>query len=101
LKLLIGYDGSRFAGDALEDLRRAGLPQQGEALALCVADVWLPSSEETDDSTQQTMEWLRSMIERSRAAARQAVQEAQALAEQAAARLRTWLPNWNIQASAR
>ena len=40
-KLLIGYDGSDCADDALNDLHRAGLPDDNvEALLLAVADVW-------------------------------------------------------------
>jgi nucleotide-binding universal stress UspA family protein len=42
-KLLIGYDGSDSADAMLDDLRRAGLPRDGEALILSVgADVELP-----------------------------------------------------------
>ena len=39
MKLLIGYDGSVCAERAMEDLCRAGLPRNVEALVVCVADV--------------------------------------------------------------
>jgi nucleotide-binding universal stress UspA family protein len=41
-KVLLAYDGSNGAKQALEDLKRnrAGLPKEGEIIVLCVADVW-------------------------------------------------------------
>jgi nucleotide-binding universal stress UspA family protein len=42
MKILIGYDGSDCAEAALDDLRRAGLPETAEAHILSVAEVWLP-----------------------------------------------------------
>src|SRR5690348_18501688 len=40
MKILIGYDGSESANAAIDDLRRAGLPERGEAIALSVAETW-------------------------------------------------------------
>ena len=45
MKILIGYDGSSSANAAIEDLRKAGLPPQAEALVVCVADGNLPAIE--------------------------------------------------------
>ena len=42
MKILIAYDGSDASRTPIEDLRRAGLPPDVEALVLTVADVWLP-----------------------------------------------------------
>jgi hypothetical protein len=42
MKILMGYDGSECAGDALKDLQRAGLPRAAEALVTSVAEKWLP-----------------------------------------------------------
>ena len=42
MKILIGYDGSEFADAALEDLQRAGLGADVEALVMTVADVFVP-----------------------------------------------------------
>ena len=38
MKVLIGYDGSLSAEAALEDLRRAGLAREGEALVVSVGE---------------------------------------------------------------
>ncbi|HSE22462.1 MAG TPA: universal stress protein [Pyrinomonadaceae bacterium] len=43
IKVLIPYDGSESAETALDDLRRAGLPQALDAL-VAVTNVWLPLS---------------------------------------------------------
>ena len=43
IKVLIPYDGSESAEMALDDLRRAGLPQGLDAI-VAVTNVWLPSS---------------------------------------------------------
>ena len=43
IKVLIPYDGSESAEMALDDLRRAGLPQSLDAI-VAVTDVWLPLS---------------------------------------------------------
>ena len=41
-KILIAYDGSDCARDAIDDLRLAGLPEEAEAVVMSVANVWLP-----------------------------------------------------------
>ena len=53
MKILIGYDGSECAMAAIEDLRRAGLPERAEANILTVADVWLPPTPEPDRSVAE------------------------------------------------
>jgi len=42
MKILVAYDGSGSAEGALDDLQRAGLPQQVEAVAISVAEQWIP-----------------------------------------------------------
>jgi nucleotide-binding universal stress UspA family protein len=42
MKILIAYDGSDCAEAALDDLQRAGLPAEAEALIMSVVEVWLP-----------------------------------------------------------
>ena len=44
MKLLIGYDGSQCAKAALDDLRRAGLPREAQAIILSVFERWLPNA---------------------------------------------------------
>src|SRR5262245_14163052 len=42
MKIVIGYDGSEHADAILDDLRRAGLPRNAEALIISVAEVSIP-----------------------------------------------------------
>lgn len=42
LKLLLAYDGSTSAETALDDLLRAGLPAETDAIVISVADIFVP-----------------------------------------------------------
>ncbi|HYP50973.1 MAG TPA: universal stress protein, partial [Pyrinomonadaceae bacterium] len=49
MKIIIAYDGSSYSDAAIEDLRRSGLPQEGDAVIISVADISktsIPSSDE-------------------------------------------------------
>lgn len=94
MRLLIGYDGSQCANDALVDLCRAGLPDKLDALVMTVAEIWhiAPPSEfgaigNAQDSLPQYMDELASS----------ANQQAQQTAEKGAATLRELFPGWSIQ----
>jgi nucleotide-binding universal stress UspA family protein len=89
MKILIGYDGSECADAALDDLGRAGLPGDTQALVVAVGEIWLPTprsyglvdthfTEEAPDLSEKT----------------------ETLARQAANRLQIAFPNWEIKAEA-
>ncbi len=40
MKILIAYDGSDYADDAITELQRAGLPSEAEAVVLSVTNAW-------------------------------------------------------------
>jgi nucleotide-binding universal stress UspA family protein len=103
MKVLIGYDGSECSDHAIADLARAGLPADGtEALVLTVADVFpAPASPDPEANTLRTVAVVLRDIQRVRAMVEQAVDEARATAERAAARIRELHPRWSVQASAR
>lgn len=42
MNVMIAYDGSDCASAALNDLHRAGLPREANALVISVAERWLP-----------------------------------------------------------
>ena len=99
LKMLIAYDGSECADAALADLRRGGLPASLEAVVLTVADVILPPPDDEVPESELLIhppEGIRHAQER----AEQAVKEAQALAERAAARVKADFPGWEVKAEA-
>jgi nucleotide-binding universal stress UspA family protein len=100
MKILIAYDGSGCAEAALDDLRRAGLPRYAEALAVSVAEVWLPppppsATEIVEEATgAETPAELQREYERDSPA----VVESRSLAEAACARLRANFPKWRLKA---
>jgi nucleotide-binding universal stress UspA family protein len=89
MKILIAYDGSSFADKAIEDLRRAGLPANVEALIVCVADGTAAHPDAVAaDKTDEAGSW------RSRLA------EAERLAEDAGSRILSYFPSWTISSEA-
>ena len=102
MKILIAYDGSDCADTALDDLRRAGLPREVEALVVSVAEVWLPppppSSYESVEEAREAN--VRSDPKKVYAKGLAAVEEAQALAQRAGARLQSNFPEWTVRAEA-
>jgi nucleotide-binding universal stress UspA family protein len=87
MKVLIGYDGSTHADAAIDDLERAGLPENVDATILSAIE-W-PMTEalrhwgttETDFSP----EWM------------ERITAARELAERGADRLRNLFPRWNVR----
>jgi nucleotide-binding universal stress UspA family protein len=99
MKLLIGYDGSKCADSALDDLTHAGLPEKGEALIMSVAEVWLPppppSALEIVEMAAMTRGALG--LERKYMAASQAVKHANDEAAKAAAVFQGKFPHWEVK----
>jgi nucleotide-binding universal stress UspA family protein len=98
MKVLIGYDGSACANDAIADLSRAGLPGDAQALVVAAAEVFphLPPSsfEPVDDQNASVT------VRRARELARQAMDDARELVEQGAARIRNAFPGWRVETAA-
>lgn len=95
MKILIGYDGSDCAEAALDDLGRAGLPEQAEAIVMSVAEVWLPPP---PPATSELLEGRQVQVPdepvyaRASAIAKEAVKHA----EQGRKRLQTNFPTWRV-----
>ena len=102
MKILIAYDGSDCAEAALDDLQRAGMPEIAEALVMAVTEIWLPPP---PPSTYEILALANAVyvptdMTRLYAQGSHALEEAQSLADRAAARLRTNFPEWQITAQA-
>jgi nucleotide-binding universal stress UspA family protein len=99
MKILIGYDGSECSDLAIEDLRKAGLPAEAQAVVLTVGEAWdLPVAVDrvsasagrfVHPTTRQIEKHLREVSARS-----------QNLAEVAARRVEEIFPGWNVSAEA-
>jgi len=100
MRILIGYDGSESADAALDDLRRAGLPREAEALIVSVGEVMMPPSSVGDEvgepaSTSRRLTVVLAQVE---AQAAQKLKEAKEFAAQAGDRLHSSFPDWEVQA---
>lgn len=97
MRILIGYDGSSTADAAIDDLRRAGLPEVCHAVVLSVADVWLPGNEQAAPSQQAVPTDLPGMAT-IRVMAEKAMEIARAHAEAGRDRISALFPNWHVNA---
>lgn len=98
MKILIAYDGSDCADAALDDLRKAGLPPDAEALILSIAEVWLPPPPPSSYEIVEAAREAQSPADLQKAYLKdsQAVSEARALARRARERLQNNFPGWQI-----
>lgn len=99
MKILIGYDGSPSADDALFDLRRAGLPRHADALVVSVAGVIMvpePPSYEVAAQVVASRRLTSSLMQAKRQSAR-ALQAAKDLVSQAKDRIGSYFPKWNVR----
>ncbi len=99
MKILIGYDGSDTSELAIDDLSKAGLPEEAETIVLTAGEAWdLPiSTDRTSDGIRKlvhpTTRLVESHLEDVKGGARK-------LAETAADRLKAIFPNWKTTAEA-
>lgn len=97
MKILIGYDGSKSAEAALDDLQHAGLPDEAEALVLSIAEVWIPPQSSNGNGSgikldARTEEHSQKHFKKNK----RAVGEAETFARHAGDRLRMKFPGWEI-----
>jgi nucleotide-binding universal stress UspA family protein len=97
MKILIAYDGSQGADDALDGLPRAGLPPLAEALIVSVAEVFVPP---TGPAEAAGPVQVPAAVRRAWAEATQAIEAARALSLQARARVQALFPDWQVRAAA-
>jgi nucleotide-binding universal stress UspA family protein len=93
-KILVAYDGTPGAEQALTEMLRAGLPQRAEAKVLTIADVWLPPT--TPEGTPSDDPHYFASHQH----AKDALREAGDLAVEGARRVHELFPNWNVSNSA-
>ena len=92
MKILIAHDGSEFADAAMEDLRRAGLPSDAEALVFTVADVIVPPPIEPAEELTPEPPAVRRAHER----AQLKLSQAETRAKGASERLKSDFPGWKV-----
>ena len=97
MKILIAYDGSQGADDALDDLARAGLPPLAEALIVSVAEVFAPPA---GPGAAARPVQVPLAVRKAWAEATQAVEAARERALQGRARVQALFPGWQVRAEA-
>lgn len=104
MKILIAYDGSPCAEAALDDLRKAGLPQVAEALVISVAEVFLPppppSTFEIVEAAQAEEQPSPFNFEKVYARNASVVEESRSMALRAKERLQKNFPGWQVSIEA-
>lgn len=99
MKVLVAYDGPAYADAALDDLRRAGLPGDAEALVVSVADglVSVHSPVEEVAGAMATSRRVMSAVELARGQAERLFEEAREAAARACGSLVWDFPGWEVQ----
>lgn len=101
MKIVIAYDGSICADSALEDLRRAGLPQKAEAMILSVAELRLPPPPPSSYEILESALVLEDGTAVEATTPSQVVEDAYKLAFQASRRVQAMFPDWEVRADGR
>ncbi|MDQ3665462.1 MAG: universal stress protein [Acidobacteriota bacterium] len=102
MKVLIGYDGSSYADAAVDDLRRAGLPSETEALVVSVANAPIIPPLASHNVIEKAFvgERVVSIVEHANKQASQVLQQANELALNASGRLKSYFPDWQARGEA-
>lgn len=100
MKILIAYDGKDLSDAALDDLRRAGLPDRAQALVLTVANVFLPPQTEQEEIEGTSQLHVKDVGRKALEDAQRAIEQASVVAERATERVRTLFPVWEVRPEA-
>jgi nucleotide-binding universal stress UspA family protein len=84
MRILIAYDGSTYADAAIDDLRRAGLPRQTEALVVSVAHQGWPETGRSKAHGEFDNSWKATM------------REAETMAEHGCKHVQSLFPGWSV-----
>ena len=99
MKIMIAYDGSTYADAALDDMRRAGLPREADALIVSVGDGLVSTHSPVAEfaGTALTSRRVSSAIAVAREQALRLLAEARGFSEQARRRLLSYFPGWEVE----
>jgi nucleotide-binding universal stress UspA family protein len=101
MKILIAYDGSDCANEALYGLHRAGLPREAEALVMSVAEMSLaPPASGVEVVDSALVEGCAANLQKMNERESVSLVDAQVFATEAAKRLQAGFPDWNLRAEA-
>ncbi len=98
MKILIAYDGSECANEAIDDLRRAGFPENGEAIVLTVTETFTTLEEAHEVQLAGSLGFsIAESFKVERGAALEKIAEAEKLNEEATRKIHRMFPAWSIK----
>lgn len=99
MRVLVGHDGSSYADAALKDLKRAGLPEEVEALIVTVGEPPAVFPLTSPEFVEQKFagERVRSIVDHANRQAAASLSEEQTFAQNAATKLSSFFPSWHVQ----
>ncbi len=99
MKVMIAYDGSAYADAALDDLRRAGLPREAEALIVSVGDglvsAYTPLAEVAGTALTSGRVYPAIVVAKEQAV--RLLAEARSFASRARGRVLSFFPGWEVR----
>ena len=97
MNILIGFDGSACARDAIQQLDRAGLPSDAKVHVASAGDAWPSLPKLTDEPTDKTLDHQTSpIVRKARALVAARLAEAHALAEEGSSLVQKRFPSWKV-----
>lgn len=99
MRILIGYDGSSYADAAVDDLRRAGLPSEVEALVVSLGDAPIVPPFASHEVIEKALvgERVISIIDHANRHVSEALKQVNELVLSASLRLRSYFPSWQVR----
>ncbi|HEX8289170.1 MAG TPA: universal stress protein [Pyrinomonadaceae bacterium] len=98
MKVLIGYDGSESAVAALEELKRAGLPDKTKVLVVTVSELLMPSLDITAlPSAAKSSRRVTTTLAQLQNQAAQTLNRAKKVSDKAAAKIKSNFPDWDVE----
>lgn len=94
MKLLIAYDGSEGSDVAIDELQRAGLPAEGEALVVSVAEVWLVPRDQNADEMFPAK--VPQAVKLAQQRAERMMEDATTLAKRGSEHVQRIFPRWKV-----
>jgi nucleotide-binding universal stress UspA family protein len=97
MKVLIGYDGSPSSDEIFDDLRFAGLPAEGEARVVSVADLLQVGPPVTESEMPGLTARVELILKHAEGHRQAVIGRAEAAVDTAVERVRESLPGWSVE----
>jgi nucleotide-binding universal stress UspA family protein len=96
MKVIIAYDGSESAQEALDDLDQAGLGKNVDATILSVAELWLPPPSTSLGIDEPFPAYTPPEVRGAYETASRAIEQVRSVATEASTRVQATFPSWKV-----